>query len=395
MKRSKGCLHHPAAPVSELLLPQQNDEPNQHDPPHDRKRQRREKQQKKKNDNEEESMLIFGYEARIFNDKEAAKRVEKGHYLIPWQSNPDTRYKMDRYDVRHMLEDLSKELSYNHHMATTTHSDREKEQDELCNNERYADLDSEEELLFDMSEDEREAHVDEKRREREKKEEESKFHAFDYDGKNKEEKDRSDIQNEIASEYKAPEDMIVPSTREQATIISDTAKAASASVNPNLFEIKTHARQANNPLYAFLSKRHELYPFYKHLSWLLSSGLGAYGDSSDSEDDDSEDDNQKNNNDNDTTTSNKQEEDHNHHDAISNSNPTQKEKEVSPPKMDQGISTVIDKTARFVARAGPDLEQKIRQRHAHDPKFAFLYRNNQYHEYYQSKINYFKANPNA
>ncbi|KAI7848419.1 alternative splicing regulator-domain-containing protein [Circinella umbellata] len=317
-------------------------------------------------------MLIFGYEARIFNDKDVAIKVERGHYLIPWQSS-DTRYMMDRYDVRHMMEDLEKELSQ--YDSKQQHINKD---EDLCNQERYEDLDSEEEMLFDMSEDERDEHVEEKKREREKKEQEAAFHVFDYDGKIKEEKDRSAIQQEIASEYKAPDDMVVPTTREQASIISDTAQSASASVNPSLFEIKTHARQANNPLYAFLSKRHELYPFYKHLSWLLSSGLGAYGDSSsESEDDDASDSNNKKDDskdDNDVSHDNQQD---------------QESEAINEPKLEEH-RVIIDKTARFVARAGPQLEQKIRQRHARDPKFAFLYQNNEYHNYYQTKIKYFQ-----
>ncbi|KAI8145232.1 hypothetical protein BJV82DRAFT_605443 [Fennellomyces sp. T-0311] len=309
MKRS----HHPAAPVSEPLL--QNDSSLQ------RKRHKR-----------GDEFLVFGYEARIFNDKATAIKVNKGQYLIPWQSN-DNCYMMDRYDVRHLLPDLPR--------ASQTHSvPKDKELDQ----ERYADLDSEEEALFDMSEDEREAHVEEKRRQRQKKEEKS-FQAYNYEGQ------RMAVQKELAAQYKAPADMAVPASPEQASIIADTAKAARASANPNLFEIKMQARQANNPLYAFLSKRDTLYPFYKHLSWLLSSGLGAYGDSdSDSEEEDKPD------------------------------KPT-----------DDEVTNAIEKTAQFVARSGPDLEQKIRGRHAHDPKFAFLNQHHKYHAYYQSRVKHFQT----
>ena len=119
------------------------------------------------------------------------------------------------------------------------------------------------------------------------------------------------------------------------------------------------------------------------MSWLLSSGLGAYGDSSsDSEDDDV--------NDNSTKNDDGKEDGNVHQDSQQD----QEVETVNEPKTEED-RVIIDKTARFVARAGPELEQKIRQRHARDPKFAFLYQNNEYHNYYQSKIKYFQTNPNV
>ena len=139
--------------MSELLLPQQQQEKEHDQAPsqHDRKKRRRKQKNNEKDDHAE--MLIFGYEARIFNDKNVAEKVEKGHYLIPWQSC-DTRYMMDRYDVRHMLEDLEKELSQ--YDSKQQHNNKD---EDLCKQERYEDLDSEEEVLFDMSEDERDEYV--------------------------------------------------------------------------------------------------------------------------------------------------------------------------------------------------------------------------------------------
>ena len=95
----------------------------------------------------DDEFLAFGYEARIFNDNATAIKVEQGHYLIPWQSS-DNQYMMDRYDVRHLLSDLPT-------LSKRRSTAKNKELDQ----ERYADLDSEEETLFDLSEDERETHL--------------------------------------------------------------------------------------------------------------------------------------------------------------------------------------------------------------------------------------------
>lgn len=52
-------------------------------------------------------------------------------------------------------------------------------------------------------------------------------------------------------------------------------------------EITIQAKQASNPMFAFLNKDHPLHKFYKHVLWLSNSGLAAYG-SSDSESDSEE-----------------------------------------------------------------------------------------------------------
>jgi hypothetical protein len=53
-------------------------------------------------------------------------------------------------------------------------------------------------------------------------------------------------------------------------------------------EITIQAKQASNPLFAFLHKDNKLYKFYRHILWLSNSGLSGYG-SSDSDSDADED----------------------------------------------------------------------------------------------------------
>ncbi|KAI9323854.1 alternative splicing regulator-domain-containing protein [Dichotomocladium elegans] len=308
---------------------------------------------RQKNKHDDSDLIIFGYEARIFNDPVSARKVERGEYLVPWKNElPDTTgiiNMMDRFDVRHLLEAIPP--------TTAGGWDKAKiDQDESAyDEERYIDLDSDEELYYDMSEDDRDAHIETKRRRRQRQEEEKKtFYSYDYQGNGpKPVEERNSIQKALALQFRAPPKMQLPDNQEQADVIAMTAKSAAASVNPKLFEIKTQARQSNNPLYSFLNRRNTLYPFYTHLVWLSSSGLGAYGDTSSSEDEKEDD-----------------------------------ERKQPPP----AVAQVIDKTAQAVARAGDALEKRIRERNGTDAKFSFIHQGHEYHPYYRSKVEYFQRN---
>ena len=50
------------------------------------------------------------------------------------------------------------------------------------------------------------------------------------------------------------------------------------------------------------------------------------------------------------------------------------------------ITDIVDKTASFVARNGPDFETRIRQNEQNNPKFNFLSSGDPYHAYYQHKV---------
>jgi len=53
-------------------------------------------------------------------------------------------------------------------------------------------------------------------------------------------------------------------------------------------------------------------------------------------------------------------------------------------------SDIVDKTASFVARNGPEFESRIRQNELGNPKFNFLNFGDPYHAYYQHKVKEFK-----
>ncbi|XP_040583931.1 splicing factor 3A subunit 1 [Lepeophtheirus salmonis] len=51
------------------------------------------------------------------------------------------------------------------------------------------------------------------------------------------------------------------------------------------------------------------------------------------------------------------------------------------------VRNIVDKTASFVARNGPEFEQKIKQNEINNPKFNFLNSGDPYNAYYQYKVN--------
>lgn len=54
------------------------------------------------------------------------------------------------------------------------------------------------------------------------------------------------------------------------------------------------------------------------------------------------------------------------------------------------VRNIVDKTASFVARNGPEFEARIRQNEINNPKFNFLNPSDPYHAYYRHKVNEFK-----
>lgn len=86
-----------------------------------------------------------------------------------------------------------------------------------------------------------------------------------------------------------------------------------------------------------------MYGFYKHISWISKSGLGNYDSSSSSDEDED-------------------------------------------IKIPADIRQIIQKTAQFITNShqGSQLEQHIRTKNGHNPKFAFLDTHHPYHDYFRS-----------
>lgn len=56
------------------------------------------------------------------------------------------------------------------------------------------------------------------------------------------------------------------------------------------------------------------------------------------------------------------------------------------------VRNIVDKTASFVARNGPEFQTRIRQNEQNNPKFNFLNIGDPYHAYYQHKVKEFHEN---
>lgn len=85
--------------------------------------------------------------------------------------------------------------------------------------------------------------------------------------------------------------------------------------------------------------------------------------------------------------------------ALEISNPPIEKEEGGPPTTQPVVGiiypppevrNIVDKTASFVARNGPEFESRIRQNELGNPKFNFLSFGDPYHAYYQHKVKEFR-----
>ncbi|OAQ30391.1 hypothetical protein K457DRAFT_445483 [Linnemannia elongata AG-77] len=214
-------------------------------------------------------LSAFGYEALLFKADSMAEAIEQGQWLITWQGeDPSSEYALwlDRYDVRNLLDDQRlytgpREIHDNHFLNDS---------DEL-NEERFEDLDSDEELLFDMDEDERKDYLDRKQEQREGSS--YKGVHYDYDGNQEDQV----LEPTFHLHFDVPEGMAVPENEKTLALIERTAKFVNSS-SESTMEIILQAKQAANPNFAFMSKRHHLFQFYKHIRWLMQTGLYEYAE---------------------------------------------------------------------------------------------------------------------
>ena len=58
-------------------------------------------------------------------------------------------------------------------------------------------------------------------------------------------------------------------------------------------------------------------------------------------------------------------------------------------KLTDSSADIVDKTAGFVARNGPEFESRIHQNEQNNPKFNFLNQGDPYHGYYQVSFDRF------
>ncbi|XP_030380743.1 protein suppressor of white apricot [Scaptodrosophila lebanonensis] len=228
-------------------------------------------------------LLVFGYACKIFRDDEKARELDHGKHLIPWMG--DVNLKIDRYDVRGALCDLSSFEAppggYGNRLEYLTAEEQRAEQ--LCEEERYLFLyKNEEEHKLQQEE-------DLKRLQQETSGGNYSQVGFQYDGQSQaapvptsatvapssptsEENEQPYILPATLLEIPPP-GMLVPETMKQHAIIEKTARFIA--MQGAQMEILIKAKQSNNPQFDFLTQGGLLQPYYRHLLAAIKQGKYA------------------------------------------------------------------------------------------------------------------------
>ncbi|RVE49118.1 hypothetical protein evm_006239 [Chilo suppressalis] len=209
-----------------------------------------------------ESWKISTLSLRLL-DNERALHIDQGKHLIPWMG--DETLKIDRYDARGALHDLSSleapSGGYDWRVELTR---AELDVEQLCDEERYRAL-----------------HTDEDEEEMYKEEELKRLHAagygqvgFNYDApKEQESAPLAEVEEPFlpTAAYKAlfPEGMILPESLKQNAIIEKTAKFIAS--QGTQMEILIKAKQGDNPQFQFLNKDSNLNAYYSTLTGLVKA----------------------------------------------------------------------------------------------------------------------------
>ncbi|KAJ3190297.1 hypothetical protein HDU85_000592 [Gaertneriomyces sp. JEL0708] len=325
-----------------------------------------------------DDLLVFGYSCKLFRDDEIAAEVEQGHFLQPWRENPEAVY-MDRYDVRNLLDMLPEDPQPGPPQLDPDES--------AYDVERYADLDSEEEELYTMSEDERETYLTEKRKRR-KLEADGRPIGIPYDyGTNANESaEASDTREDFPMEYIPPPEIAVPQTKILYDRIVRTATFLTTSTNPQT-RLLLNTKQADNPEFGFLKSDHPLHPYFEFVQRELTGGLAGLAGyaSSTSEDDQVEVRSPSQTNQSEASNETQQQQ------SRLTEKPDQGDGGGPGPYIAPSTRVLIDKIAEFVAKNGPAAELKIREKNRESRRFGFLLPWNVLHVYYRTRVTEYEA----
>ncbi|XP_053670837.1 protein suppressor of white apricot-like [Anopheles nili] len=214
-----------------------------------------------------DDLLVFGYSCKIFRNDERARFIDQGQHLIPWMG--DNQLKIDRYDARGALHDLSPYEAppggYKDRLEGLTAAEQKAEQ--LCEEERYYSLYNNE--------------VEEEMYQEEVRKREKMLGnqvPFNYDAPLPQEgvtvatvEDRTAVSNDdldddpyvIPEGFDVPSDIVLPETMKEHAIIEKTAKFIAS--QDSQMEILLKTKQANNPLFDFLNQNGRLFRYYRHM----------------------------------------------------------------------------------------------------------------------------------
>ncbi|XP_039448786.1 protein suppressor of white apricot [Culex pipiens pallens] len=215
-------------------------------------------------------LLVFGYSCKMFRDDEKARFIDSGRHLIPWSG--DNQLKIDRYDARGALHDLSQHEppigGYGNRLDCLAPAEQRAEQ--LCEEERYYSLyaNEVEEEIYQEEAAKRQALS-------------GAEIAFDYDapsadgatmvgpvpadsaGIGDDDENSLDPPFEAPKGFEIPTDLELPETMKEHAIIEKTAKFIAS--QDSQMEILLRAKQAANPQFGFLSPGGKLYRYYRHV----------------------------------------------------------------------------------------------------------------------------------
>ncbi|KAF9435713.1 hypothetical protein BGZ76_005678 [Entomortierella beljakovae] len=230
----------------------------------DTRNRRNNKSNNRQEEEKKEEISAFGYESFFFHNDGTSEAIEQGQLHITWQGQDpqdENALWLDRYDVRNLLDDERLFTG-----SRDIHNDKFLHEIPDLFHDRFQDLDSDEELLFHMDEDEREEHLAQKRDVEPTSDYKGVQFNYDHD------KDEDEPIPTYNIHFEVPEGMIVPDSEKTLALIERTAKFVNSSSEPTM-EIILQAKQATNPNFAFMSRRHHLYQFYKHVRRLMQMGL--------------------------------------------------------------------------------------------------------------------------
>ncbi|KAK9884301.1 hypothetical protein WA026_005253 [Henosepilachna vigintioctopunctata] len=212
-----------------------------------------------------EDLLVFGYACKIFRDDDKALHIDQGKHLIPWMG--DERIKIDRYDCRGHLSDLTRyEANSEGYDLMRTLDENERKLEQLCDKERYYSL--------HINEEEEEMYKEE-----EHKRNQSNEFQYSYDvPMNPKDKEKIPTvpENEEDEKYvpsvdlDVPVDIEIPQTMKEYARIEKTAMFVFTQ-GPQM-EILIKAKQSDNPQFNFLNQNDPLYKFYRHVLNAIKTG---------------------------------------------------------------------------------------------------------------------------
>ncbi|KAJ2522135.1 NADH:ubiquinone oxidoreductase [Coemansia sp. RSA 1939] len=259
-------------------------------------------------------MVVFGYSGRIFNEKEMPRINRIDLIQLENSHRRDAAVFVDRYDIRHLV------LSSGANEEGV--GDRTLEDDAL-NLIRYKTLYSlgedgimSETDIFDMDPEERHAYIDYLSHSDEQEnytpvqnpqgssggislqydasgaplsgQITENSSSIDTDDQNDKDSCSKADEKAFVPTFAVPDGVALPTTQRHFEIIERTARFLADQQDSNKaaqMEIVIQGKQGTNADFEFLNRSSHLHSFYKHILWLMQTGLYGYNHDSSSEPD--------------------------------------------------------------------------------------------------------------